>query len=32
MNIDRIKSTSKLDTVTARPDIRRDLHVFTAYA
>jgi hypothetical protein len=32
MNIDRIKSTSKLETVTTRPDIRRDLHVFTAYA
>ena len=32
MNIDRIKNTSKLDTATTRPDIRRDLHVFTSYA
>ena len=31
MNIDRIKNTSKLDLVTARPDLRRDLHVFVAY-
>jgi hypothetical protein len=31
MNIDRIKNSSKLDTVTARPDIRRDLHVFVDY-
>lgn len=31
MNIDRIKSISKLDAVTTRPDIRRDLHVFIAY-
>ena len=31
MNIDQIKNPSKLDIVTFRPDIRRDLHVFTDY-
>lgn len=31
MNVDRIKDASKLETVTARPDIRRDLHVFLGY-
>ena len=31
MNIERIKGASKLETVTDRPDIRRDLHVFVGY-
>jgi len=31
MNIERIKGASKLDVVTTRPDIRRDLHVFVGY-
>jgi len=31
MNIDRIKQASKLDIDTARPDLRRDLHVFVDY-
>jgi len=31
MNVDRIRNASKLETVTTRPDVRRDLHVFAAY-
>ena len=31
MNIDCFKNASKLDMFTARPDIRRDLHVFACY-
>lgn len=31
MNVDGIKQTSNLDINTARPDLRRDLHVFVNY-
>ena len=31
MNIDRIKNPSKLDVGAARPDLRRDLHLFADY-
>ncbi len=31
MNIERIRDASKLETITTRPDIRRDLHVFAGY-
>jgi len=31
MNIDRIENVSDLDIEASRPDIRRDLHIFTDY-
>ena len=31
MNIDGIKNPSKLDVGAARPDLRRDLHLFADY-